>query len=71
MMQRTTLVLTAVLLGLITFGRTELGIAATGIRIGQATPFATLAAGMTREAASRTTFKVILGSVPGGTSVAP
>ena len=44
MMQRTTLVLTAVLLGLITFGRTELGIAATGIRIGQATPFATLAA---------------------------
>src|SRR5262249_22225473 len=44
MMQRTTLVLTAVLLGLITFGRTELGIAASGIRIGQATPFATLAA---------------------------
>src|SRR5215467_8172796 len=44
MMQRTTLVLTAVLLGLITSGRTELGIAASGIRIGQATPFATLAA---------------------------
>jgi DNA-binding beta-propeller fold protein YncE len=44
MMQRTTLVLTALLLGLITFGRTELGIAASGIRIGQATPFATPAA---------------------------
>ncbi|HEY7318865.1 MAG TPA: hypothetical protein VIE89_14920 [Candidatus Binatia bacterium] len=44
MTQRITLVLTAVLLGLITFGRAELGVAASGIRIGQATPFATLAA---------------------------
>jgi sugar lactone lactonase YvrE len=43
MTQRTTFALTAVLLGLVTFGRTELGIAASGVRIGQATPFATLA----------------------------
>jgi sugar lactone lactonase YvrE len=43
MMQRTSFVLTAMLLGLVTLGGTELGIAASGIRIGQATPFATLA----------------------------
>lgn len=43
MMQRTTFVLTAILLALVTLGRTQLGIAASGVRIGQATPFATLA----------------------------
>jgi hypothetical protein len=43
MTQRTTFVLMAVLLGLVILGRTELGIAGSGIRIGQATPFATLA----------------------------
>jgi DNA-binding beta-propeller fold protein YncE len=43
MTQRTTFVLTAVLLGLVILGRVEVGIAASGIRIGQATPFATLA----------------------------
>jgi sugar lactone lactonase YvrE len=42
-MQRTSFVLTAMLLGLVGLGRTELGIAASGIRIRQATPFATLA----------------------------
>jgi sugar lactone lactonase YvrE len=46
MTQRTTVVLTAVLLGLVTLGRTELGIAGGGIRIGQATRFATLASGV-------------------------
>jgi hypothetical protein len=42
MTQRTTFVLTVVLLGLVILGRTEVGIAGGGIRIGQATHFATL-----------------------------
>lgn len=78
MTQRTTFVLTAVLLGLVTFGRTELGIAASGVRIGQATPFATLAAdvkfpeGIAADAAGRiyvSTFNVpsfIVKLGPGG-----
>lgn len=43
MTQRTSFMLTALLLGLVTVGTTELGIAASGVQIGQATPFATLA----------------------------
>lgn len=43
MTPRTTVMLTAALLCFLILWRTELGIAGSGIRIGQATPFATLA----------------------------
>jgi hypothetical protein len=43
MTKRTSFVVTALVLGLISLGRTQLGIAASGVRIEQATPFATLA----------------------------
>ncbi|HSE84609.1 MAG TPA: hypothetical protein VLJ79_00145 [Candidatus Binatia bacterium] len=43
MTQRTSFMLTAMLLGLVTFGSTEPVIAGSGVRIGHATPFAILA----------------------------